>query len=74
MFTGLIVMAILGCSDDGEDCRQVGSAPQTYVSLAECNAASSVVLARYSDQPYPVLTAACATAPRVQVAERRQAR
>ncbi len=71
MFTGLIVMAILGCSDDGEDCRQVATGPRTYVSLAECQAASAGILPRYGDQPYPVLTAACAAVPKVQVADRR---
>ena len=64
----LVVMAILGCADAGEQCQQVGVARAHYVSVAECNAASRVELERQTDQPYPVIMVQCEAAPRVQIA------
>ncbi len=62
------VMAILGCADDGVDCRQVGVAPTRFISAAACNIATRAELERQTDQPYPVIMAQCAPAPMVQVA------
>jgi len=53
------VMAILGCGDDGATCTRERVAPASYQSVAECQAAMPVMLARNTDLSYPVISAAC---------------
>jgi len=53
------VMAILGCGDAGDQCRQMRLEPVRYPSAAQCQAAMSEALLRNSDLLYPVITAAC---------------
>lgn len=60
MSTGLIFMAILGCGDAGGSCEQVGRAPVTYSSMAECQAAQVGVLAT-SKFDFPELAAQCSS-------------
>ncbi len=71
MFAGLIVMAILGCGDDGDACQRVGTAKATYASTAECNAAAEAELQKMSGFAYPVIAVRCEPAPRIQVAAAR---
>ncbi len=68
MFTGAIVMVLLGCADDGNSCQRVGAVPATYASVAACNAAMAIELPRRGDLDWPVIAARCETAPTVQVA------
>lgn len=58
MAAATILMAILGCGDAGEACRQVAVAPARYESVSACVAAQDEVLAR-ADIMYPVVSAEC---------------
>ncbi len=53
------VMAILGCGDDGQACRQERIAPQRYASVMQCQAAMATELASAGDLLYPVVQATC---------------
>lgn len=53
------IMAILGCGDDGATCNRERVAPVSYQSVAECEAAMPVILARNTDLSYPVISASC---------------
>ena len=59
MNPALIVMAILGCSDAGDECQTVRYDQAQYVSVAECNAAAEAALTRYSGLTYPVIAVRC---------------
>ena len=59
MNTGLIVMAILGCADGGDQCQTVQTVQTQFVSVAECNAAAEASLNRYSGLTYPVIAVRC---------------
>lgn len=59
MKTALIMMTILGCDDDVKQCKYVETAPERFVSVALCDAATENVLARYTDIPYPTAVAVC---------------
>jgi len=59
MNTGLIVMAILGCSDAGDECQTVRHEPVQYISVAQCNAAAEGALNRYTGLSYPVVAVRC---------------
>lgn len=59
MQTALIVMTILGCDDNVTQCHYVATAPEHFVSVALCDAASEKVLAGYSGVSYPMLVAVC---------------
>ncbi|QLF70377.1 hypothetical protein FE840_013000 [Peteryoungia desertarenae] len=66
MKTALIMMTILGCDDAMEQCKYVETAPERFVSVALCDAATDNVLARYTDIPYPTAVAVCqAPAPEI---------
>lgn len=53
------VMAILGCADDGLQCRQERIEPIRYQSAAACQSAIDTALQRNSDLSYPMVGAAC---------------
>jgi hypothetical protein len=55
----LLVMAILGCSDDGGDCRQQRIEPVRYGTIAACQAAVPQALRRNTDVDFPVVGAQC---------------
>lgn len=59
MNTALIVMAILGCADSGDQCQTVQVTPTQYVSVAACNAAAEATLSRYTGLDFPVVAARC---------------
>lgn len=71
MNTALIVMAILGCANSGDQCQTVQITPTAYASVAECNAAAEATLNRYTGLTYPVVAARCqkADAPTLVEAE-----
>ena len=53
------VMAILGCGDDGLQCRQERIEPVRYRTVSECRAAIDSALMRNTDLSYPMIGAAC---------------
>lgn len=55
----LFVMAILGCGDDGMQCREQRIDPVRYTSAAACQDAVAGALLRNSDIDYPVVGAQC---------------
>ncbi len=55
----LFVMAILGCGDDGGDCRQQRIEPVRYGTIAACQAAVPQALRRNTDMDFPVVGAQC---------------
>lgn len=55
----LYVLAILGCTDDGQACRQVRLEPARYTSQLACREAMPDALRRATDVDYPLITAAC---------------
>lgn len=59
----LVVMAILGCGDDGTSCQAVQQLEAKYASVEACNAASPAVLEGYTDLAYPVVMAQCQKQP-----------
>ncbi|QHL89900.1 hypothetical protein GVO57_02500 [Sphingomonas changnyeongensis] len=58
----LYVMAIIGCTDDGLDCRQVRLVEARYVSMAACHAAAEAQLIAHSDIDFPQILASCTAA------------
>ncbi len=59
MNPALIVMAILGCADGGDQCQTVMVAPTRYESVAQCNAAAEATLSAYAGLTYPVIAVRC---------------
>lgn len=59
MDTALIVMAILGCGDAGDQCQTVRTEPTSYSTVAQCNAAAEGTLSRYAGLTYPVIAVRC---------------
>ena len=59
MNPALIVMAILGCADGGDQCQTVQLAPTRYESVAQCNAAAEAALTGYAGLSYPVIAVRC---------------
>ena len=53
------VIAIMGCSDGGEACRQQRVEPIRYTTPAACQAAVPDALMRNADLDYPTIQAAC---------------
>ena len=53
------VIAIMGCSDAGQDCRTVATAPAHYGSEQECLAARGDALMANTDLDFPTLFANC---------------
>ena len=49
------VMSILGCGDDGLQCREQRLEPVRYTSIAACQQAISGALHRNADIDFPVV-------------------
>lgn len=64
MKTALILMTILGCDDSVNECEYVETAPERFVSISLCDAASETVLERYSNIGYPTAVAVCQEPPK----------
>src|SRR5688500_15612472 len=64
MKEALIVMAILGCADDSNQCQTVQRVDAPFATVAACRAASGAVLAELTDLAYPVLVADCEESPK----------
>ena len=58
----LVAMALLGCSDAGDQCRTLRVLPARYASVAACYAASNAVLLRQPDEA-PMLAVRCRAVP-----------
>ena len=71
MKEALIVMAILGCADDSNQCQTVQRIDAPFATVAACRAASGAVLAKLTDLAYPVIVANCAKSPKDALAEAR---
>jgi hypothetical protein len=59
MGPGLYLIAILGCGEGDDACREVQVAAPRYASEAACTAATAAVLERYVDLAYPSVVAQC---------------
>lgn len=53
------ILAIMGCGDGSEQCREVRAEPARYQSAAQCRAAMPLALQRHTDIDFPVVSAAC---------------
>lgn len=53
------VIAVMGCSDGGQACRQQRVEPIHYVTPAACQAAIPAALERNADLDYPTIEVAC---------------
>ena len=62
MKAAFIVMSILGCDDSGANCLPVASVEQEWRTIAACDAASELHLAKYVNVNYPMVVAVCQTA------------
>lgn len=72
MRVAAIIMVLLGCTDDGDQCQRVGAAPTTYASVAACNAAMTTILPQQNNMDWPVVAARCESAsPTIRVAAAR---
>jgi len=59
MGPALFVIAILGCGDAGDSCRDVRTAPASYVSADACALAAPGVLAESTDVDAPEIKVEC---------------
>jgi hypothetical protein len=71
MKEALIVMAILGCADDSNQCQTVQRIDAPFETVDACRTASAAVLAKLTDLAYPVIVANCEKSPRNALAEAR---
>ena len=53
------VIAIMGCGEGDQACREVQVAQPRFATQAACAAATADVLARYTDLAYPSIVAQC---------------
>jgi len=53
------VIAIMGCGEGDQACREVQVAAPHFATQAACAAATADVLARYTDLDYPSVVAQC---------------
>lgn len=63
MAPALVAMALLGCSDAGDQCTTLRVLPARYTSVAACYAASNDVLARLTGASAPMMAIRCRTVP-----------
>lgn len=56
---GAIIMVLLGCGDDGDQCRRIGQVETTYASVADCRTAMARELPAQTTQDWPVIAARC---------------
>lgn len=64
------VVAIMGCGDGGDTCREARLLPARYATAAQCRAALPARLAENTDVPFPEIGADCRPVG-VQMAEAR---
>jgi hypothetical protein len=62
MGPALYVLAILGCGEADTACQTVSVTQQQYVSIGECNAATTAAVEQNADLAFPVVVAQCARA------------
>jgi hypothetical protein len=55
----IYVIAIMGCGEGDQACREVQVAQPRFATQAACAAATADVLARYTDLDYPSVVAQC---------------
>ncbi len=65
----LVVMAILGCGDDGAACQKLRDVPASYATVEACNAASPAILEKLTDLHFPVVMAHCQKRPAPALAQ-----
>ena len=53
------VIAIMGCGEGDQACREVQVAEPRFATQAACTAATADVLARYTDLAFPSVVAQC---------------
>lgn len=53
------VIALMGCTDDGQACQQQRVEPVHYLTPAACEAAVPDALGRNADLDYPTIEASC---------------
>ena len=53
------VIAIMGCGEGDQACREVQVAEPRFATQTACAAATADVLARYSELSYPSIVAQC---------------
>ena len=53
------VMALMGCADAGDLCREARIEPVRYTSIQACQAQQPAALRRNSDLDYPEISAQC---------------
>ena len=53
------VIAIMGCGEGDQACREVRVAEPRFATQAACTAATADVLARYTDLAFPSVVAQC---------------
>ncbi len=71
MHEAFIIMAILGCADDGSQCQTLQRVSAPYETVAACRAAAPAVLEKLTDMAYPSIVADCARSPKGQLADAR---
>lgn len=55
----IYVIAIMGCGEGDQACREVQVAEPRFATQSACSAATAGVLARYTDLAYPSVVAQC---------------
>ncbi len=58
----LILMTIMGCDDTVTQCHHIETVDTRWETIQQCDAATEAQLARFGDEQYPVIVAACETA------------
>lgn len=71
MHEALIIMAILGCGDDGNQCQTVQRVSAPYETVDACRAAAPAVLEKLTDLAYPSIVANCERSTKGQLADAR---
>jgi hypothetical protein len=59
MKAALIVMTILGCDHDVNQCQYISTVEGAWPSIAQCDTDSQKQLPRFSNANYPVVVAVC---------------
>jgi len=55
----IYVIAIMGCGEGDQACREVQVAEPRFASQAACAAATADILSRYTDLAFPSVVAQC---------------
>ncbi len=59
MKTAMIVMTILGCDHDVNQCQYISTVNGSWPTIAQCDTASHGQLPKFSNANYPVVVAVC---------------